>query len=1431
MNTTLPPHAVPGEAVDHGPKAKFRSLTLHDMDADPLSKLAEKHYGSDKKAKWDQKLVDAIVDEHLAPLYNQRQIMLLEYTQYLEKYLWPFFDATKASFQHVLSICLMVNEKARQRVSPWDTITQDDAQFAALFDRVLHLLAQPDDLDLTVQRVFLVFLIHCFQSLENAVVRTECLKLVSIGIWHHLASDTTRDNLMTEYPALRKLWNSANKKYNAADNKEQLDFYRSWISHLLIDFIDKVYQIEEQGEVSSDLVLYCERLVEFLIDLEAQLPTRRFFNTLLQDHQVVVLCQLAPVMRRKDTDVDLLKQLLESLAFYAHFEINDQTGLALSDLDMTEAHAQRLLRLQHTVFRHFRDIFPELPLSNLGAIDTRDDLLWHLEPAAEDDIARLCAHLGMRCDPVHPGLASRIDRKPFLLECLIDTYQKRPSQIHRINHTPLYPDEAALFDDALIQSQYYAGDRPLAIPKLNLQFLTLHDYLLRNYNLFRLESAYEIRQDIEDAVKRLGPRLTYPARKIEWSGWARMGLPIDAFSVSDVAQPDLGRDAPSRVIGEVTFSVSPYTKVLRDEWDSLRRHDIVFLLTIRPNDDSATPFQAGQDFRKHYGIKYIRGAEVVDVLDQNGRVLNESQLRELHPKAPRQLRLAMDPNQYMIDTGRNSHGAEDVYETFNVLVRRKPQENNFKAVLETIRDLMQSELVVPDWLQRVFLGYGDPASANYKYLPDRLNALNMRDTFLDWAHLQEALADKQLEPLPNKKAMVPPFVLTHVTDDQEPPAKKKKSKKVAVADMDVDAAPERVQVTSYKVPNMGPYPQDIPKRNAVRFTPVQVEAIHSGLNQGLTMVVGPPGTGKTDVAVQTIVNLYHNHPNQHTLIVTHSNQALNQIFEKLTALDIDPRHLVRLGHGQEELNTEISFSKFGRVSSFLERRIELLNEVDRLAKSLKVPGDHGATCETAGYFYHSHIQPRWEPFAALIATKKGLTLQKLRDAFPFALFFSNAPNPVIADDMSLDDAIDAVQGCYRHLTKMFDALEDIRPFELLRYNNDRANYLITKEAKIIAMTCTHAALKRRELVNLKFKYDNVIMEEAAQILEVETFIPLLLQEPEDGKNRLKRVILIGDHHQLPPVVKNPAFQQYGNMEQSLFTRFIRLGVPALQLDAQGRARSSLAQLYSWRYTSLGDLPNVVEEPEFKLANAGLTYDYQFVDVGPYHGHGEFEPVPYFYQNLGEAEYIVAMYQYMRLIGYPAEKISILTTYNGQRSLINDVLQKRCGWNAFFGRPAAVTTVDRYQGQQNDYILLSLVRTKTVGHLRDVRRLIVAMSRARLGLYVFGSQRLFANCYELKPVFDQLLARPTKLSLHLGETHPCEKRKATDHKHANEMDHVEAMGNVVFELSQKQLQAQRDEQAQADAEQEAAQLLAEQGDVDMDQADEEMVTDANDNDDA
>src|SRR5665811_1309933 len=130
-------------------------------------------------------------------------------------------------------------------------------------------------------------------------------------------------------------------------------------------------------------------------------------------------------------------------------------------------------------------------------------------------------------------------------------------------------------------------------------------------------------------------------------------------------------------------------------------------------------------------------------------------------------------------------------------------------------------------------------------------------------------------------------------------------------------------------------------------------------------------SGKTDVATQIISNIYHNFPEQRTLIVTHSNQALNQLFEKIIALDVDERHLLRLGHGEEELETEKDFSRYGRVNYVLAKRIDLLDQVVKLQKSLNVGGDVAYTCETSGFFFVHHILGNWEAFLLKVKPKSG----------------------------------------------------------------------------------------------------------------------------------------------------------------------------------------------------------------------------------------------------------------------------------------------------------------------------------------------------------------------------------------------------------------------------------------------------------------------------
>ncbi|XP_029585739.1 RNA helicase aquarius isoform X2 [Salmo trutta] len=1335
------------ENQTHAKKASAPSVSQ--INAEYVTQLSNRYWAPHAKNKlpFDPKVLEDVYErEILKSKFAIRKIMLLEFSQYLENYLWVNYNPGVSSNAYLMSICCIVNEKFRENVPAWEVFKKEPSHFPYFFKCVMEAVLAGEEAGLTLkeQTVLLVFLDHCFNSLEVDLIREQVQQLISLPMWMCILPSRLQHELK-KVPKLQKFWNLIKKNFDKLEGKasEQAKMERTFLSALIKKFLGVLVSISPAGPVPMEKVHYCERFIELMIDLEALLPTRRWFNTVLDDSHLVVSCHLSSLMQR-EKEGHLFCQLLDMLKFYTGFEINDQTGNALTEKEMTTLHYDRITSLQRAAFAHFPEL-QDFALSNVAAVDTRESLTKQFGHLSSNTLHRVASYLCLL-----PELAEGQDttyEKEVLLELLVSRHERRISQIEQLNQMPLYPTEKIIWDENIVPTEYYSGEGCLALPKLNLQFLTLHDYLLRNFNLFRLESTYEIRQDVEDVVTRMKPwQSEYGG--VVFGGWARMAQTITAFSIVEVAKPNIGENWPARVRADITVNLNVRDHI-KHEWEGLRKHDVCFLVTVRPNLPYGTRFDRRQPFVEQTGLAYVRGCEVQGMLDDKGRVIEEGP--DPKPKLrgdTRTFRVWLDPNQYQQDmTSSIQNTTEDPYESFNIIMRRKPKENNFKAVLETIRNLMNTECVVPEWLHDIILGYGDPGSAHYSKMPNQISSLDFNDTFLSIDHLRSCFPGYTVKVTEdNPELQIPPFRIKFPVQNTVDKGKKRK------ADSEEKMEEEKTLIVEPHVtPNRGPYPYNQPKRNTIQFTPTQVEAIRAGMQPGLTMVVGPPGTGKTDVAVQIISNLYHNFPEQRTLIVTHSNQALNQLFEKIMALDIDERHLLRMGHGEEALETEKDFSRYGRVNYVLARRLELLREVGRLQESLDVPGDVSYTCETAGHFYLYQVMSRWEEYMSKVRSKQGCPVEAEAVAaqFPFHKYFSNAPQPVFYG-RSYEEDMDIAEGCYRHIKKIFTQLEEFRAFELLRSGLDRSKYLLVKEAKIIAMTCTHAALKRHDLVELGFKYDNILMEEAAQILEIETFIPLLLQNPEDGYSRLKRWIMIGDHHQLPPVIKNMAFQKYSNMEQSLFTRFVRLGVPTVDLDAQGRARASLCNLYNWRYKQLGNLPHVQLLPQFQAPNPGLTFDFQLINVEDFNGVGESEPNPYFYQNLGEAEYCVALFMYMRLLGYPADRISILTTYNGQKHLIRDVINQRCAGNPFFGQPNKVTTVDRFQGQQNDYIILSLVRTRAVGHLRDVRRLVVAMSRSRLGLYIFGRVSLFQNCFELTPAFNQLTARPMKLHIRPNE---------------------------------------------------------------------------------
>jgi len=766
-----------------------------------------------------------------------------------------------------------------------------------------------------------------------------------------------------------------------------------------------------------------------------------------------------------------------------------------------------------------------------------------------------------------PKLEEEQRFRQLLIEILVNRLERPHMQQEEIEKMPLYPTEDLIWDPNLVPEEHYSGDYALALPKLNLQFLTIHDYLLRNFNLFRLESTYEIREDLQDQIPRMKPMLDEDGRT-QFAGQGQMSLPMQGMEVTQIKRPKVGDTVPAEVRAEVRWCLTGLLPHVRMEWDQLREHDVIFLLRIEAPDE---PFEgkvidlAVDEFPKKFGVTALRGAEVLELLDEEGNVISDPNPAERRTPVGemRVARVLLDPAQYHVDLESVADGKSQVYNSLNLIVRRKPKENNFKAILQTIRSLMNSEdTVVPDWLHDLFLGYGDPGAAQYWKLPTSLSTVDFRDTFLDSDHILESFPDAEDLDIPDE--LQRPFKLTFERTGQTEPGK---------------PPAERVVASAYTLPNMGPYPECKPRENKVRFTPVQVEAIRSGINPGLTMVVGPPGTGKTDTAVQVVNLLFHNFPDQRIVLVAHSNQALNDLFEKIVALDIPERYLLRLGRGIEELDMKQDFSKWGRVNHMLQRRLDLLAKVERLADSFGVQGQDAAyTCENAQHFFLHHVQFRWEEFRKKLAiagidgagihkvlpkkvhegpaTKKrklqdpdGTTASGKEDGlnatavdvemkdgdrvstlgdpseaiavveeqiatsddtkppresnaeasaeakaaqeliqsgkstvvsmlFPFREFFNDAPQPLFQGNSHEAD-LEIAEGCYRYLENMFREVEECRAFELLRNGHDRGNYLITTHARIIAMTCTHAALTRSTLVSLAFKYDNLIMEESA----------------------------------------------------------------------------------------------------------------------------------------------------------------------------------------------------------------------------------------------------------------------------------------------------------------------------------------------------------------
>lgn len=212
---------------------------------------------------------------------------------------------------------------------------------------------------------------------------------------------------------------------------------------------------------------------------------------------------------------------------------------------------------------------------------------WHWLCCSNAKLHQIAASLHLVPPQEREGV-SNLPRQ-FLMDLIISCHERRLSQIDALNEMPLFPTEQTIWDENLVPTEFYS-DGCLALPKLNTQFLTIHDYLLRNLNLFRMESTYEIRQDMEDTIPRL-KAFGNATGETGFAGWSRMAQPITSFTIVEVGRPKLGEMRPSSVRADVTLHMNVQYNV-KQEWESLRRHDIGFLVSIRALPSDTRPVRS-----------------------------------------------------------------------------------------------------------------------------------------------------------------------------------------------------------------------------------------------------------------------------------------------------------------------------------------------------------------------------------------------------------------------------------------------------------------------------------------------------------------------------------------------------------------------------------------------------------------------------------------------------------------------------------------------------------------------------------------------------------------------------------------------------------------------------------------------------------------------
>ena len=274
---------------------------------------------------------------------------------------------------------------------------------------------------------------------------------------------------------------------------------------------------------------------------------------------------------------------------------------------------------------------------------------------------------------------------------------------------------------------------------------------------------------------------------------------------------------------------------------------------------------------------------------------------------------------------------------------------------------------------------------------------------------------------------------------------------------------------------------------------------------------------------------------------------------------------------------------------------------------------------------------------------------------------------------------------------------------------------ILSEAQVICSTLSGSA--HDFLASMSMKFDQVIIDEACQCVELSAIIPL--------RYGCKKCIMVGDPNQLPPTVLSQKAASF-KYEESLFVRMQRTNPESVYLlDVQYRMHPQISKFPSAQFykSKLTDGPHMMEKNNRPWHADFPLSPYRFFDIGGRHQQNV--QTKSFFNPLEAKVALELVEKLMQIL--PQDKfrgrIGIISPYKEQIRTLKDTFVRKYG-NLILNE-IDFNTVDGFQGQEKEIIIMSCVRASesgSVGFLSDVRRMNVALTRARTTLWILGNKQ-------------------------------------------------------------------------------------------------------------